>query len=71
MASGRVIGVDLGGTKLLAGLVDPGLNVHHRAHRPAAETSTAELLDTIVDAVREAREASDEDVEASGSESRR
>ena len=66
MAAGRVIGVDLGGTKLLAGLVDPALNVHHRAHRAAAETSTAELLDAIVDAVRETREASDEEVEAVG-----
>jgi glucokinase len=66
MASGRVIGVDLGGTKLLAGLVDPALNVHHRAQRPAIDTSTAELLDAIVDAVRETREASDEEVEAVG-----
>src|SRR3954451_12365561 len=66
MASGRVIGVDLGGTKLLVGTVDSSLQVHHRAHRPAAENSTAELLDAIVDAVREARETADDDVEAVG-----
>src|SRR4051812_28899419 len=66
MASGRVIGVDLGGTKLLVGTVDSSLQVHHRAHRPAAGNSTAELLDAIVDAVREARETTDDDVEAVG-----
>src|SRR3954468_22580292 len=65
-ASGPVLGVDLGGTKLLVGTVDSSLQVHHRAHRPAAENSTAELLDAIVDAVREARESADEDVEAVG-----
>jgi glucokinase len=57
MASGCVIGVDLGGTKLLAGIVDPSLHVLHRAHRFARGTDTAEVLDTIVDAVREARDA--------------
>src|SRR3954469_15136994 len=66
IASGRVIGVDLGGTKLLVGTVDSSLQVHHRAHRPAAENSTAELLDAIVDAVGEARETADDDVEAVG-----
>jgi glucokinase len=30
MAAGCVIGVDLGGTKLLAGTVDPSLEVQHR-----------------------------------------
>jgi glucokinase len=66
MASGRVIGVDLGGTKLLAGTVDSSLHVHHRAQRPAGAASTAELLDRIVDAVREAREAGGGEVEAVG-----
>jgi glucokinase len=66
MASGRVIGVDLGGTKLLAGTVDSSLHVHHRTHRIAAEIGTAQLLDTIVDAVREAREAADGEVEGVG-----
>jgi glucokinase len=49
-----VIGVDLGGTKLLAGTVDRELNVHHRAHRPAAGGDRAAVLDRVVDAVLEA-----------------
>jgi glucokinase len=66
MAAGRVIGVDLGGTKLLAGTVDSSLNVHHRAHRFARGDGTADVLDTIVDAVREARDATEGDVDAVG-----
>lgn len=49
-----VIGVDLGGTKLLAGTVDRDLNVHHRAHRPAAGGDRAAVLDRVVGAVEEA-----------------
>jgi len=60
MASGRVIGVDLGGTKLLVGAIDGNLNVHHRAHRSARGSGTAEVLDTIVEAVREASDAAGE-----------
>jgi glucokinase len=66
MASGRVIGVDLGGTKLLAGMVDSSLNVHHRAHRFARGSDTSQVLDTIVDAVREARDAANGEVDAVG-----
>ena len=36
MSSRETIGVDLGGTKLLAGAVDDQLRVHHRAHRSSA-----------------------------------
>jgi glucokinase len=54
MPPGCVIGVDLGGTKLLAGAVDADLNVHHRAHRAAADQDRAGLLDLVVDAVQEA-----------------
>jgi glucokinase len=54
MPPDRVIGVDLGGTKLLAGAVDPGLEVHHRAMRPAPGGDRAALLDRIVSAVTEA-----------------
>lgn len=54
MAPDRVIGVDLGGTKLLAGAVDPALGVHHRATRPAAGEDRAAVLERIVDAVQEA-----------------
>ncbi|QEC47479.1 ROK family protein [Baekduia soli] len=67
MAAGCVIGVDLGGTKLLAGVVDRDLNVHHRVLRHSRDGTTAEaLLDALVDAVREAREAADADVRAVG-----
>jgi glucokinase len=52
-----VIGVDLGGTKLLAGAVDPALNVHHRATRPARGADQAAVLETVLGAVREVRDA--------------
>jgi len=61
-----VIGVDLGGTKLLAGAVDDGLHVHHRAHRSSRGEDQAELLDLAVDAVQEARAAVEGDVLAVG-----
>jgi glucokinase len=61
-----VIGVDLGGTKLLAGVVDGDLNVHHRVHRPVHGLSQHELLDMAVEAVDEARAATTHDVTAVG-----
>ena len=67
MSAGYVIGVDLGGTKLLAGVVDADLNVHHRVFRHAREgRSGDELLDVIVAAVEEAREAAGGEVRAVG-----
>jgi glucokinase len=57
VATGCVIGVDLGGTKLLAGAVDPALNVHHRATRPARAADHHAVLDTVVSAVTEVRDA--------------
>src|SRR5215213_10002720 len=63
MADACVIGVDLGGTKLLAGTVDASLRVHHRAYRLARRDA---VLDTIVEAVEEAREATDREVRAVG-----
>ena len=57
MSTACVIGVDLGGTKLLAGAVDPALNVHHRATRPARGSDQAAVLDTVLDAVVEVRDA--------------
>ncbi len=53
MAAGSVIGVDLGGTKLLAGALDGEFDVHHRAHRTARGLEQADLLEVIVDAVAE------------------
>jgi glucokinase len=63
MADACVIGVDLGGTKLLAGTVDAELRVHHRAYRLARRDA---VLETIVEAVEEAREATDREVLAVG-----
>jgi glucokinase len=60
--SGCVVGVDLGGTKLLAGTVGPDLAVHHRALRQALGLDQGGLLDTCVAAVEEARDVAGEDV---------
>jgi glucokinase len=57
VAGGCVIGVDLGGTKLLAGAVDADLNVHHRAYRLAPASDRQAVLDAVVSVVEEAREA--------------
>ncbi len=66
MSSGCVIGVDLGGTKLLAGAVDEQLNVHHRAARAAGGTGRAEVLDSVVAAVQEVRAAVSSEVRGVG-----
>jgi glucokinase len=67
MSAGCVIGVDLGGTKLLAGVVDAELNVHHRVFRHAREgKGPDQLLDALVAAVEEAREAAGGEVRAVG-----
>ena len=56
----------MGGTKLLAGAVDAGLGVHHRAQRRLTGLDQSALLDTAVDAVQEARESAGADVAAVG-----
>jgi glucokinase len=61
----RVIGFDAGGTKLLGGVVDDDLVVHHRVRRALTGAGQAELLDVIGEAVAEARAAAP-DVEAIG-----
>ncbi|HKG37446.1 MAG TPA: ROK family protein [Conexibacter sp.] len=61
-----VIGVDLGGTKLLAGVVDSDLNVHHRVHRMVRGLGQRELLDMAVEAVEEARASTTSEVAAVG-----
>ena len=63
MADACVIGVDLGGTKLLAGTVDAELRVHHRAYRLSRPEA---VVETIVEAVDEAREAAHAEVLAVG-----
>jgi glucokinase len=66
MSSRRVIGVDVGGTKLLAGVVDAGFRVHHRTQRSVLGLDQSALLDTAVAAVQEARDAAGGDVDAVG-----
>src|ERR671930_2346087 len=61
----RVIGIDAGGTKLLGGVVDEGLVVHHRVHRTWRGADRTETLDIMVEAVDEVRAAAP-DVEAVG-----
>jgi glucokinase len=53
----RVIGIDAGGTKLLGGVVDEGLVVHHRVHRTWRGADRKETLDILVEAVEEVRAA--------------
>jgi glucokinase len=60
------IGVDLGGTKLLAGAVGPDLSVHHRARRPVYGLDQAALVEACVTAVEEAAEAVDGEVSSVG-----
>ena len=62
MPAGCVIGVDLGGTKLVAGAVDRDLAVHHRALRRSRSETTEELLDKVVAVVAEVRDAAEGDV---------
>ncbi len=57
VAGACVIGVDVGGTKLLAGAVDADLAVHHRAQRSSQDLATGELLDVLAEMVREAADA--------------
>ncbi len=66
VAARCVIGVDVGGTKLLAGVVDEQLAVHHRAQRSSRDLSTAALLETLSEMVTEATDACDGDVAAVG-----
>ncbi|HWT94068.1 MAG TPA: ROK family protein [Solirubrobacteraceae bacterium] len=66
MAAGCVIGVDLGGTKLLGGVVDQDLTVHHRAHRWARGADEKQVLETLVAAVSELRDAADTPVAGVG-----
>jgi glucokinase len=64
--TGCVIGVDLGGTKLLAGVVGPDLAVRHRVRRRAFGLDQATLMATIVEAVEEARAAVNEEIVSVG-----
>jgi glucokinase len=61
-----VIGVDLGGTKLLAGAVDADLAVHHRTNRPVLGLDQQGLVQMVADAVEEVRTAVGDGIEAVG-----
>jgi glucokinase len=61
----RVIGIDAGGTKLLGGVVDEQLVVHHRVRRTWRGADRGETLGLFVEAVEEIRAAAP-DVEAVG-----
>jgi glucokinase len=51
----HVIGVDLGGTKILAGVIDAGGRVRETVEHPTPTGSQDELLDALVGAVGELR----------------
>ena len=53
MAAERVIGVDLGGTKILAGMVDEDGRVQGTCERPTPTTSQDALFDALESTVRE------------------
>jgi glucokinase len=53
MKEKRVIGVDLGGTKILAGVVDADGTVHETVERLTVTTSQAALLDELASVVGE------------------
>jgi glucokinase len=53
MAANLVIGVDVGGTKVLAGVVDPDGRVHETVERATTTTSQEALLDEIAGLVRQ------------------
>src|SRR3954471_23034118 len=63
VADKRVIGVDVGGTKILAGIVDPEGKIEHRRERWAYVTSQDELVEEIAGA---AEELFDDSIEAVG-----
>jgi glucokinase len=61
----RVVGLDLGGTKLLAGVVDESLEIYSRVNRAVVGLDQGQLIDAMVDAIHEARQKVP-DVEAVG-----
>jgi glucokinase len=66
MGDASVIGVDLGGTKALAGLLDRDQRVIRRARREAAELEQRALLDAVVAVVEEVRAGVDPEPQAVG-----
>src|SRR5437879_814099 len=61
----KVIGIDLGGSKLLAGVIDEELEVSMRVHRGVQGLGQGEIIDVLTEAVEEAK-AAEPQVEAVG-----
>ncbi len=55
MSGKFTIGVDLGGTKVVAGAVDSDLGIRSRARREVAGLGRQELIDVVLSAIEEAR----------------
>jgi glucokinase len=66
MPGRRIIGVDMGGTRLLAGAIDTDLSVHRRVQRSVSGLDQPALLDAVAGAVREVRDRAGGEVEAVG-----
>jgi glucokinase len=66
MPTPRTIGVDISGTRLLAGAVDASLHVHHRTQRAVSGLDQSSLLEAAADAVEEARTAAGGEIGAVG-----
>ena len=56
MSAPQAIGVDLGGTKLLTGVVDSDQKVHYESRETTTGASEDEVLRTIEEEINEARE---------------
>ena len=66
MPGRRIIGVDVGGSKLLAGAVDTDFFVHRRVQRSVSGLDQSSLLRVIAEAAQEARELAGSEVAAVG-----
>ncbi len=66
MPSRYVIGIDIGGTKLLAGLTDEQLRVHRRVQRSVRGLDTANLLETMQQVTEELINSANGEVSAVG-----
>ena len=68
MSRPLAIGIDIGGTKVAGGLVEPGGRITHRSRRdtPHRSTSPSVVEDTIVDVVEELLRVGGSDVAAIG-----
>jgi glucokinase len=66
VAANNVIGVDVGGTKLLVAVIDQSLGVHHRVQQSSQDLDGAALLDRLAEMVDEAVDSADGEVLGAG-----